>query len=56
MCTEQGVMVTDVPQAIIHPDTGQKIFMPFRMSGTVSGESCTATVLTLLQVLLHLGL
>ncbi|KAI4904151.1 hypothetical protein NFI96_013812, partial [Prochilodus magdalenae] len=23
-----------VKQAIIHPDTGQKIFMPFRMSGT----------------------
>lgn len=25
-------------QAIIHPDTGEKIFMPFRMSGTISGE------------------
>lgn len=25
-------------QAIIHPDTGEKIFMPFRMSGTTSDE------------------
>lgn len=25
-------------QAIIHPDTGEKIFMPFRMSGTPSDE------------------
>uniref|UniRef100_A0A8B9KE78 Sidoreflexin n=1 Tax=Astyanax mexicanus TaxID=7994 RepID=A0A8B9KE78_ASTMX len=25
-----------VKQAIIHPDTGQKIFMPFRMSGTAA--------------------
>lgn len=25
-------------QAIIHPDTGEKIFMPFRMSGTSSDE------------------
>ena len=24
-----------LPQAIIHPDTGKKIFMPFRMSGYV---------------------
>lgn len=24
-------------QAIIHPDTGEKILMPFRMSGTVTG-------------------
>lgn len=23
-------------QAIIHPDTGEKILMPFRMSGTVT--------------------
>uniref|UniRef100_A0A673C6V1 Sideroflexin 5a n=1 Tax=Sphaeramia orbicularis TaxID=375764 RepID=A0A673C6V1_9TELE len=26
-----------IKQAIIHPDTGEKIFMPFRMSGTVVG-------------------
>ncbi|XP_038554862.1 sideroflexin-5b isoform X1 [Micropterus salmoides] len=26
-----------IKQAIIHPDTGEKIFMPFRMSGTISG-------------------
>ena len=24
-----------IPQAIIHPDTGEKVFMPFRMSGFV---------------------
>uniref|UniRef100_A0A8C5BDY0 Sideroflexin 5b n=1 Tax=Gadus morhua TaxID=8049 RepID=A0A8C5BDY0_GADMO len=27
-----------VKQAIIHPDTGEKIFMPFRMSGMTSNE------------------
>nr|XP_046262521.1 sideroflexin-5b isoform X1 [Scatophagus argus] len=27
-----------IKQAIIHPDTGEKIFMPFRMSGTTSDE------------------
>uniref|UniRef100_A0A667XCS8 Sidoreflexin n=1 Tax=Myripristis murdjan TaxID=586833 RepID=A0A667XCS8_9TELE len=27
-----------VKQAIIHPDTGEKIFMPFRMSGMTSDE------------------
>ena len=26
-----------LPQAIIHPDTGKKIFMPFRMSGNLPG-------------------
>lgn len=29
-------------QAIIHPDTGEKIFMPFRMSGTTSDEDLSA--------------
>uniref|UniRef100_A0A672I9C1 Sideroflexin 5b n=1 Tax=Salarias fasciatus TaxID=181472 RepID=A0A672I9C1_SALFA len=27
-----------IKQAIIHPDTGEKIFMPFRMSGMTSDE------------------
>ncbi|XP_024139147.1 sideroflexin-5b isoform X2 [Oryzias melastigma] len=31
-----------IKQAIIHPDTGEKIFMPFRMSGTTSDEDLCA--------------
>lgn len=29
-----------LPQAIIHPDTGKKIFMPFRMSGKYAAHTC----------------
>uniref|UniRef100_A0AAR2LXH5 Sidoreflexin n=1 Tax=Pygocentrus nattereri TaxID=42514 RepID=A0AAR2LXH5_PYGNA len=36
-----------VKQAIIHPDTGQKIFMPFRMSGTDTFYYCV--LLSVLQ-------
>lgn len=34
------LMVLFLSQAIIHPDTGEKILMPFRMSGTVSACGC----------------
>uniref|UniRef100_A0A4W3IQB0 Sideroflexin 5b n=1 Tax=Callorhinchus milii TaxID=7868 RepID=A0A4W3IQB0_CALMI len=36
-----------IKQAIIHPDTNQKIFMPFRMSGN-SSTTCTYIVIGLL--------
>lgn len=36
-----------IKQAIIHPDTGEKIFMPFRMSGFVPFGTVTVTGLLL---------
>lgn len=36
-----------IKQAIIHPDTGEKIFMPFRMSGFVPFGTITVTGLLL---------
>jgi len=36
-----------IKQAIIHPDTGKKIFMPFRMSGFVPFGTITVTGLLL---------
>lgn len=34
------LIITLLLQAIIHPDTGEKILMPFRMSGTVAWCGC----------------
>lgn len=37
------ILVITLPlQAIIHPDTGDKILMPFRMSGTVAWSAAAA--------------
>ncbi|KAM4733163.1 sideroflexin-5b isoform 2-T2 [Anableps anableps] len=35
VCSDQLWEAQKIKQAIIHPDTGEKIFMPFRMSGYV---------------------
>jgi len=33
-----------VMQAILHPDTGEKVFMPFRMSGFVPFGTITVSL------------
>ncbi|XP_064382476.1 sideroflexin-5-like isoform X2 [Halichondria panicea] len=46
---KKGTLVSGVSnkEAIIHPDTGEKIFMPFRMSGFVPFGTITVTGLLL---------